>query len=143
MYTEINGEEYILISNAQQLEAIGTDAQAAHILFLRTEAEFLVGLVSKTTLIPYYPGDADLTVKIFKNTGIAYEGIESDVMDFQYFKQHPTPVGLWSPDFDNPGLIRAVAEILGDFGEGSFLLWSVRILKLLIAKRKILTPQLG
>lgn len=116
VYTEIDGEKYILIGNEQQLRAIGTDKQVAPMLFVRTEVKFLVGLISDTTIIPYYPGDADLNVTNIDETGITYTGIENDTKEFQYLKDSNKE--LWGPDFEDPGLLEGVLNILDNVLSG-------------------------
>ena len=55
VYVEIDGAKYILIGNEHQLAAIGTDAQVAPMLFVRTETKVLGGLGGTYVhLFPYY-----------------------------------------------------------------------------------------
>ena len=110
VYVEIDGTKYILIGNEHQLAAIGTDAQVAPRLFVRTEVKIL-GIPMGTKVIPYYPGDADLNVTSVANTGIQYSDIERDTLDFQYLKSEEAD-GLWNPDFDSDSLLNAVEGVL-------------------------------
>ena len=113
VYATINDEKYILIGNKQQLAAIGTGKQVAPMLFVRTDVKILAGLIHKTTLIPYYPGDADLNITNIDDTDISYKDIETDTKNFQYIKEHEgDSLELWNPDFDDPGLIEGVVDIL-------------------------------
>lgn len=119
VYADIDGTRYILIGNAKQLEAIGTDAQVTPMLFVRTEVKIVGGLLgSKSTIIPYYPGDADFNVTSLADTGIAYSDIEDEALEFQYFNQDTVPTELWNPDFDDKGLLSSVVSILGDVLSG-------------------------
>lgn len=119
VYADIDGTRYILIGNAKQLEAIGTDAQVTPMLFVRTEVKIVGGLLgSKSTIVPYYPGDADFNVTSFADTGIANSDIEDEALDFQYFNQDTVPTELWNPDFDDKGLLSSVVSILGDVLSG-------------------------
>lgn len=119
VYTEINGTKYILIGNAQQLQAIGSDKQVAPMLFLRTEVR-IIGF-SSTKLIPYYPGDADLNITDLKETGIGYkdQDIQNGATAFQYLKQEDVDKNtVWGPDFKDDGLLESVVEIVGGLLEG-------------------------
>ena len=119
VYKEINGKKYILIGNEQQLRAIGTGKQVTPMLFVRTKVKFLIGLFEDVTIIPYYPGDADLNITKIDDTGINYEDIEDKTKDFQYLKQHSgEALELWNPDFDDSGLLEGVVDILGKVLDG-------------------------
>lgn len=118
VYTEINGEKYILIGNEQQLRAIGSGKQVAPMLFVRTEVKFLIGVINKVTIIPYYPGDADLNVNNIDEAGIKYSDIDEDTKGFQYLKQGQETVDIWGPDFEADGLLEGVIGVLENVLEG-------------------------
>lgn len=86
-YTTIGGEKYILIGNEQQLRAIGSNKSVTPMLFLRTEVKIIIELGHK--IVPYYPGDADLNVNSFLDTGIDYKqnDIKEGTENFQYKQQ--------------------------------------------------------
>lgn len=113
VYTEINGEKYILIGNEQQLRAIGTDQQVAPMLFLRTQFK-LLGIPLSHKLIPYYPGDADFNLSNIDETDVRYSDIEQKTRAFQYMAQNPRPTKLMNPNWGDPdGLLSAVVGIVG------------------------------
>lgn len=118
VYTTIGEQKYILVGNEQQLRAIGSGKQVVPMLFVRTEVRFLIGIFRDTTLIPYYPGDADFNLRNIDETGIKYQDIENETKEFQYFKQDKVPEDLWSPDFDDPGLLGSIVKILDDILSG-------------------------
>ena len=122
VYVEIDGTKYILIGNEHQLAAIGTDAQVAPMLFVRTETKVLGGLGGTYVhLFPYYPGDADLNLRKFSETGFNSPDVELDTSgetDFLYFQQDSVPSGLWSPDFDKDNLLEGIANLLDSILKG-------------------------
>lgn len=85
-YTTIEGEDYILIGNEQQLRAIGSNKSVTPMLFLRTEAK-LLGISLGHKIVPYYPGDADFNITSILDTGISYRDIKEGTENFQYTQQ--------------------------------------------------------
>lgn len=113
VHTKVDGKDYILIGNEQQLREIGKNTQVAPMLFLRTKFKIL-GIPVSDKLIPYYPGDADFNVRNIDQTGIKYKDIEDKTKSFQYLDQNPTPTKLMNPDWGNPkGLLDAVVGVVG------------------------------
>ncbi len=115
-YTTIDGEKYILIGNEQQLRSIGTDHTVAPMLFLKTKRKIL-GVTYNTTLVPYYPGDADFNLRDIQQTDVAYKDIKEDTLEFHYFvNKNPdkVPKDLMNPDWGNPsGLLETVLTVVG------------------------------
>ena len=118
VYTEINGEKYILIGNEQQLRAIGTGNQVTPMLFVRTEVHGLFGVPLGVKIIPYYPGDADLNVTDIDATGIEYQDIADEAKDFQYLEKEDYDNNLLNPDFDDPNLLQGIVDIITGTLEG-------------------------
>lgn len=119
-YTTIGDEKYILIGNEQQLRAIGSDKSVTPMLFLRTQIKIL-GIIQLPiySLIPYYPGDADLNITSISDTGIEHKDIEEKAKEFQYKKQEGNEknelMGIkWGAD----NLIDGIVSIVGDLLEG-------------------------
>ena len=119
VYAEIDGTKYILIGNEQQLAAIGTDAQVAPMLFVRTETKVLGGLGGTYVhLFPYYPGDADINLRNLDETGFISSDIEDSEKEFLYFQQDPIPTGLWNPDLSSDNLLEGISNLLKDILNG-------------------------
>lgn len=118
VYTTINNEKYILIGNEQQLREIGTNHQVSPMLFLRAEIKIL-GLSLGSSLIPYYPGDADFNLTNIDETGIKYSDIDDKTKAFQYMNQDSKPENLLNPDFgDDSDLLGQVVGIVGSVLQG-------------------------
>ena len=118
VYTTINNEKYILIGNEQQLREIGTNHQVSPMLFLRTEIKIL-GIPLGSSLIPYYPGDADFNLTNIDETGIKYTDIDDKTKAFQYMVQDSKPENLLNPDFgDDSDLLGQVVGIVGSVLQG-------------------------
>ena len=81
---EVNGEtiRYILIGNEQQLREVGKDAQVTPMLYVKSTTGYEGTFVdwSKTTYIPYYPGDADFNLREAQDS-------EGNTQNFLYFDQ--------------------------------------------------------
>lgn len=70
LYTEINGEKYILIGNESQLRAVGSNKHVTPRLYIYCPTGLLTGLFGgKPTYTPYYPGDADLGLEAVATEG--------------------------------------------------------------------------
>lgn len=112
VYKEIAGKKYILIGNEQQLRAIGSNQQVTPMLFLMTS--FKLGIIPiSNTIIPYYPGDADLNILNIDNTGISYNDIDEKNKEFKYL-QTEKKNELMNADFsDTDGLLEGVLNIVG------------------------------
>ena len=102
---------YILIGNEQQLQAIGTDVQVTPMLFLRTSFKIFF-LEFKNTIVPYYPGDADLTVQNVQDTGIDYKDIRQEDLGFKYHADTSKKGQLLAEDFDE-NLLQLLADTVG------------------------------
>lgn len=105
----IDGKNYILIGNEQQLREIGENTQVTPALYMRVTK--LYGAIKE--LYPYYPGDADFNIKTVSEAGLNASTFEED--DYSYFKaasiNHDE---LMKADFgDVTGLIDGVLGILG------------------------------
>lgn len=103
---------YILIGNEQQLQAIGTDVQVTPMLFLRTSFKILF-IELKNTIVPYYPGDADLTVQNVQDTGIDYKDIRQEDLGFKYHADTSKRGQLLAEEFDS-NLLEMLAGTIGD-----------------------------
>ena len=101
VYKEINGEKYILIGNKQQLQAIGSNVQVTPRLYY--QYKLLLGLIPVTHTKPYYPGDADLNVKVDINEG----EFESDKLKKDQ---------LENLDFEKDSLLEIVGGLIGGLG---------------------------
>lgn len=114
-YVTIENEKYILIGNEQQLRAIGSDKSVTPMLFLRTEARFIILLGTK--IVPYYPGDADFNVNSFLDTGISYtkDDIEEGTESFQYKQQNDEAKKkeLMNIDWGSETLLGDIVDIVG------------------------------
>ena len=114
-YVTIENEKYILIGNEQQLRAIGSDKSVTPMLFLRTEARFIIPLGTK--IVPYYPGDADFNVNSFLDTGISYtkDDIEEGTESFQYKQQNDEAKKkeLMNIDWGSETLLGDIVDIVG------------------------------
>ncbi|MCF2569042.1 MucBP domain-containing protein [Mediterraneibacter glycyrrhizinilyticus] len=118
VYTTIKNEKYILIGNEQQLREIGTNHQVSPMLFLRTEIKIL-GIPMGSSLIPYYPGDADFNLTNVDETGIKYSDIDAKTKAFQYMDQDSKPENLLNPDFgDDSDLLGEVVGIVESVLQG-------------------------
>ena len=114
-YVTIENEKYILIGNEQQLRAIGSDKSVTPMLFLRTEARFIIPLGTK--IVPYYPGDADFNVNSFLDTGISYtkDDIEEGTESFQYKQQNDEAKKkeLMNIDWGSETLLGDIVDVVG------------------------------
>lgn len=107
VYKEINGEKYILIGNKQQLQAIGSNIQVTPRLYY--QYKLLLGSIPVTHTKPYYPGDADLNVKVDINEGeFKSEKLKKDKLENLDFEKNSLLdiVG---------GLIGGIADLVGNF----------------------------
>lgn len=112
-------EKYILIGNEQQLQAVGSGKHVTPMLFVRVEVEFLIGLIRKVVIVPYYPGDADFNLRNVDETKIKnLNDIEKDTKDFLYFQQEVPPTDLMNADLENPDLLEGVLKIVGGLLSG-------------------------
>lgn len=115
-YTAIEGENYILIGNEQQLRAIGSDKSVTPMLFLRTEAR-LLGIPLGHKIVPYYPGDADFNVNSFLDTGISYQkgDMKEGTEKFQYKQQSDVEKRktLMNIDWGSDTLLGEIVGIVG------------------------------
>ena len=107
-----NQEPYILIGNEQQLQAIGTGKQVTPMLFLKTSFKFL-GITFSNKIVPYYPGDADLTVQTVNDAGIDYEDIRQEDLSFKYHEDASKKGQLLAEEFDS-NLLEMLAGTIGD-----------------------------
>lgn len=107
VYKEINGEKYILIGNKQQLQAIGSNIQVTPRLYY--QYKLLLGLIPVTHTKPYYPGDADLNVKVDINEGeFKSDNLKKDKLENLDFEKDSL--------FDIVGgLIGGIADLVGNF----------------------------
>lgn len=107
VYKEINGEKYILIGNKQQLQAIGSNIQVTPRLYY--QYKLLLGLIPVTHTKPYYPGDADLNVKVDINEGeFKSDNLKKDKLENLDFEKDSL--------FDIVGgLIVGIADLVGNF----------------------------
>lgn len=109
-YVKLDGKEYILIGNEQQLRAIGSGKQVTPMLFLRTEVGLLV---KKKTIIPYYPGDADFNLTNISDTGILLGDVDDKSTDFQYKTQADKMNELMSIEWSSKNLIDGIFDTIG------------------------------
>lgn len=107
-----NQEPYILIGNEQQLQAIGTGKQVTPMLFLKTSFKFL-GITFSNKIVPYYPGDADLTVRTVHDAGVDYEDIRQEDLSFKYHADASKKGQLLAEEFDS-NLLEMLAGTIGD-----------------------------
>lgn len=107
-----NQEPYILIGNEQQLQAIGTGKQVTPMLFLKTSFKIL-GIPLSNRIVPYYPGDADLTVQTVNDAGIDYEDIRQEDLSFKYHADASKKGQLLAEEFDS-NLLEMLAGTIGD-----------------------------
>ena len=107
-----NQEPYILIGNEQQLQAIGTGKQVTPMLFLKTSFKFL-GITFSNKIVPYYPGDADLTVQTVHDAGVDYEDIRQEDLSFKYHADASKKGQLLAEEFDS-NLLEMLAGTIGD-----------------------------
>lgn len=105
-------EPYILIGNEQQLQAIGTGKQVTPMLFLKTSFKIL-GIPLSNKIVPYYPGDADLTVQTVHDAGVDYEDIRQEDLSFKYHADASKKGQLLAEEFDS-NLLEMLAGTIGD-----------------------------
>ncbi len=110
---EVNGEtiRYILIGNEQQLREVGKDAQVTPMLYVKSTTGYEGTFVdwSKTTYIPYYPGDADFNLREAQDS-------EGNTQNFLYFDQTNNIDGnkdLLKINYSDSGLL---GTLLGPIG---------------------------
>ncbi len=119
VYTTIGNEQYILIGNEQQLQAVGSGKHVTPMLFVRIEVTFLFGLIKKVTLIPYYPGDADFNLRNIGQTQIKnLNDIDKDTREFLHFQDPKKGSELMNADLENPKLLEGVLNLVGDLLSG-------------------------
>lgn len=105
-------EPYILIGNEQQLQAIGTGKQVTPMLFLKTSFKIL-GIPLSNKIVPYYPGDADLTVQTVHDAGVDYEDIRQEDLSFKYHADASKKGQLLAEELDS-NLLEILAGTIGD-----------------------------
>lgn len=112
VYTEIGGENYILIGNEYQLREIGNGKQVTPMLYVKTVVSGPFGLGKTTTYVPYYPGDADYNVR----KGTALGDGNSTEEDFLYFSTEEGKESneLFHIEYDKDGLL---GDLLGPIGD--------------------------
>lgn len=69
LYTEIDGEKYILIGNESQLRAVGSNKHVTPRLYICYQPGLVSGVVADRYYIPYYLGDADLGLEAVASEG--------------------------------------------------------------------------
>lgn len=127
VYTTLANEQYILIGNEQQLQAVGSGMQVTPMLFVRVTGGVLTSILGQEAkILPYYPGDADLNlssitddemskIKIDKTDIISSSKHNTD--EFQYSAKNPNK--LANADFANPdSLLEVVGGIVGGLLQG-------------------------
>ncbi len=115
VYTEIEGENYILIGNEYQLREIGSGEQVTPMLYVKTVVSGPFGLGKTTTYVPYYPGDADYNVR--KGTALGEK--TSTEEDFLYFSTEDGKASneLFHIEYDKEGLLGTLLGPLGNLLE--------------------------
>lgn len=120
VYTEIDGEKYILIGNESQLRAVGSGNHVTPRLYIYNPPGLLSGLFGDhPTYTPYYPGDADLGLEAVQEEGgtshlegFTYVSDKVDQKEYTYYKSHGK-YELADVDLNDNSILNGILDLVG------------------------------